>query len=35
MLVIKAAGIRIIEWPPYSLNLSPIETIWNDIKDYI
>jgi hypothetical protein len=33
--VIKAAGIRVIEWPPCSPDLSPIEMIWDDMKDYI
>ena len=33
--VIAAARIRVIEWPPCSPDLSPIETIWDDIKDYI
>jgi len=33
--VLKAAGIRVIEWPPHSPDLSSIETIWDDIKDYI
>jgi transposase len=33
--VITAAGIRVIEWPSCSPDLSPIETIWDDMKDYI
>lgn len=33
--VIQAAGMRVIEWPPSSPDLSPIETIWDDMKDYI
>jgi hypothetical protein len=33
--VIQAAGIRVIEWPPFSPDLNPIETIWDNIKDYI
>jgi len=33
--VLKAVGIRVIEWPPHSPDLSPIETIWDDMKDYI
>lgn len=24
-----------IEWPPASPDLSPIETVWDDMKDYI
>ena len=33
--VIAAARLRVIEWPPFSPDLSPIETIWDDMKDYI
>jgi len=33
--VITEAGFKVIEWPAKSPDLSPIETIWNDIKDYI
>lgn len=33
--VIQAAGLRVIEWPPCSPDLNPIETIWDDMKDYI
>jgi len=33
--VIKAASIQIIEWLPCSLDLNPIETVWDDMKDYI
>jgi len=33
--VIAAGGLRVIEWPPFSPDLSPIETIWDDMKDYI
>jgi len=33
--VIAAAGLRIIEWPPFSPDLNPIETLWDDMKDYI
>lgn len=33
--VFQAAGIRVIEWPPCSPDLSPIETVWDDMKDYI
>jgi len=28
-------GITIIQWPPYSLDLNPIETVWNIMKNYI
>ena len=33
--VIAAAGFRVIELPPFSPDLSPIETLWDDMKDYI
>jgi hypothetical protein len=33
--VIAAVGFRVIEWPPYSPDLSPIETVWDEMKDYI
>jgi hypothetical protein len=25
----------VIEWPPFSPDLNPIETVWNKMKDYI
>jgi hypothetical protein len=28
-------GIVKVEWPPYSPDLNPIETVWNWMKDYI
>ena len=33
--MIQAAGLRVIEWPPFSPDLNPIETLWDDMKDYI
>ena len=33
--VIAAVGLRVIEWPPCSPDLSLIETIRDNIKDYI
>lgn len=33
--VLAAAGIRVMEWPPFSPDLNPIETLWNDMKEYI
>jgi len=32
---LRDRGIIIIEWPPYSPDLNPIETVWNKMKDYI
>lgn len=31
----ETRGIRIIDWPPFSPDLNPIQTVWNKIKDYI
>lgn len=33
--VIQAAELRVIEWPPCSPDLSPIENLWDDLKDCI
>jgi hypothetical protein len=33
--VLKAARIKTIKWPPNSPDLNPIETIWDDMKNYI
>ena len=29
------AGIRVIKWPPFSLDLNPIEKVWDWLKDNI
>jgi transposase len=33
--VFKAIGIELMFWPPNSPDLNPIETIWDEMKDYI
>lgn len=33
--VFEAIGIQPISWPPNSPDLNPIETIWDEMKDYI
>ena len=33
--VFEAIGIELIFWPPNSPDLNPIETIWDEMKDYI
>ena len=27
--------IYVIDWPAFSLDLNPIETVWNWLKDYV
>jgi transposase len=35
MSVFEAIGITPISWPANSPDLNPIETLWDDMKDYI
>lgn len=35
MSVFEAIGIKPTFWPPNSLDLNPIQTIWDETKDYI
>lgn len=32
---LECRGITVIEWPSYSPDLNPIETIWNKMKDWL
>jgi transposase len=32
---LRARGIIVIFWPAFSLDLNPIKTVWNKMKDYI
>lgn len=32
---LQERGINTMTWPPFSLDLNPIETVWNWMKDYI
>jgi transposase len=35
LVKLAGRGIYPIEWPPFSLDLNPIEKVWNLIKNYI
>jgi transposase len=32
---LQERGINTMTWPPFPLDLNPIETVWNWMKDYI
>ena len=32
---LQERGITVICWPPYSPNLNPIESLWDEMKDWI
>lgn len=32
---LEARGIVLLEWPPFSPNLNPIEYVWNKMKDFL
>lgn len=32
---LRDRGIQLVEWPPYSPDMNPIEACWNWMKDYI
>lgn len=33
--LLRQLGIVVINWPPYSPDLNPIETLWNYMKEYL
>ena len=32
---LRESGIQLVDWPPYSLDLNPIEHVWAWMKDWI
>ena len=32
---LESRGITVIFWPPYSLDLNPIESVWYIMKNYL
>ena len=32
---LQERGVRMVEWPAYSPDLNPIETVWDWMKDWI
>lgn len=34
LIDLEERGVSVIDWPPYSPDLNPIENVWNRMKDY-
>ena len=32
---LEERGIPVLDWPPHSPDLNPVEDVWNEMKDYI